>query len=96
MDFNFDTVLDIITQTMFGGNAELAGLIIMLGLFFAMLILFANVGAPPVYSLVPMMILDIAFIYLGYMNSIVGIVIMLVCLVVVARHSASIVTGGKE
>lgn len=91
VDLSMDSIIDIIGQTMFSGNSEVAGLVIMLAVFFVMVVILANLKAPPVYAMVPMMILAVVFSALGILDQTISFLIIIVSAVVVAMQARKIV-----
>lgn len=96
VEFSIQNMMQVIADTIFGGNMDLAGLSVMVALFFVMMAVFAAIKAPPTYAIVPMMLVDIVFMYLGVMNAVVGIVIIIVCMVLVGRYAAGAVLWGDK
>lgn len=84
VDFTISGVIDVLSQTFFEGNTTLAGLAIMLVLFFIMIVILANVNAPVQYSLVPIMLLAVFFSYIGVMDTTVSFVIIILSVIMIA------------
>ena len=89
----FNSIINIIAQTFFDGSTTIAGLVIMLAAFFIALVVLANVKAPPVYSLVPMMILSIIFTAYGVMDTTVSFLIIILSAVMTAAMARKTVGG---
>lgn len=84
VDFTVSGVIDVLSQSFFEGNTTLAGLAIMLVLFFIMIVILANVNAPVQYSLVPIMLLAVFFSYIGVMDTTVSFVIIILSVIMIA------------
>ena len=61
VDFSIQNLIAIISQVICGGNIEVAGLLVMMVVFFIALIILAMARAPVTYALVPMIPLAILF-----------------------------------
>lgn len=92
-DFTFQGIIDVVAQTFCGGSVQIAGLLIMLGIFFAMLVIFGAIKAPMQYAVAPMLITDIVFTAMGIVNTTVSFIIIIVCAVLMARQVREIVGG---
>ena len=90
VDFTFNNIVQIIAQEFLGGNTTIAGLCIMLVVSFIMMAILANLRAPVVYSLAPMIILAIAFAGLGIMDTTVSFLVIILCAVVIAAQARRI------
>lgn len=89
----FTTIINIIAQTFFDGSTTIAGLAIMLAAFFVMLVILANVKAPPIYSLVPMIILSVVFTAYGVMDTTVSFLIIILSAIMTAVVARKTVGG---
>lgn len=89
----FANIINIIAQTFFDGSTTLAGLAIMLAAFFLMLVILANVKAPPIYSLVPMIVLAIIFAAYGVMDTTVSFLIIILSAIMTAVVARKTVGG---
>lgn len=96
VEFSIQNMMQVIADTIFGGSTELAGLVVMVAIFFVMLALFAAIRAPPTYAILPMMLVDVVFMYLGVMNTVVGVVIMIIAMVLVGRYASGAILGGEK
>lgn len=96
VEFSIQNMMQVIADTIFGGSTELAGLVVMVAIFFVMLALFAAIKAPPTYAILPMMLVDVVFMYLGVMNTVVGVVIMIIAMVLVGRYASGAILGGEK
>lgn len=81
VDFTVSGVIDVLSQSFFEGNTTLAGLAIMLVLFFIMIVILANVNAPVQYSLVPIMLVAVFFSYIGVLDTTVSFIIIILSVV---------------
>ena len=93
VDFTFTNIINVIGQTLFGGNTTIAGLVIMLVVVFIMMAILANLKAPMQYSLAPMIILSIIFTSMGIMDTNVSFIIIIFSAVLIAATSRRIVGG---
>lgn len=96
VEFSIQNMMQVIADTIFGGSTELAGLVVMVAIFFVMLAMFAAIKAPPTYAILPMMLVDVVFMYLGVMNTVIGIVIMIIAMVMVGRYASGTILGGEK
>lgn len=94
VDLSLVSIIDIIAQSFFGGSSTLAGLVIMLAVFFVMIVILGNLKAPITYSLVPMMILAIVFTYVGVMDTTVSFMIIIVSVVLIAITTRDLTAKG--
>lgn len=95
-DFNLENVMDVITQTVFGGNSLVAGMAFLVVAFLILLAIFSKLNAPPVYTLVPMIPLVIMFGYLGIVDGTVSMLLVIISVVIVAMFARKMVAGGNE
>lgn len=95
MEFNINTIIEVLANSFFGGSTTLAGLAIMMAIFVVLMIFLGAVKAPVQYGLVPMMVLAIFFSYLGIMDSTVSFLIIIVCVVLVANTARELVSKEK-
>lgn len=93
LDFTVSGVIDILSQTIFDGNVQLAGIAIMLCVFFAMIVILANLKAPVEYSLVPMMILSVFFSYIGVIDTTISFLVIIVSVVILAVTARKLTSG---
>lgn len=94
VDFTIQGIIDVVAQTLCGGSTQIAGLLIMMTIFFGMFAIFAVAKAPMQYAVAPMLIVDIVFTALGIVNTTVSFLIIVVCAVMMARQVREIVGGG--
>lgn len=94
VDFTIQGIIDVVAQTLCGGSTQIAGLLIMMVIFFGMFAIFAVAKAPMQYAVAPMLIVDIVFTALGIVNTTVSFLIIVVCAVMMARQVREIVGGG--
>ena len=95
-DFNITNAMDVLTQTVFGGNTLVAGMAFLLVAFLVIVAIFSKLNAPPVYSLVPMIPVVIMFGYLGIVDGTVSMLIVIISVVIVAMYARKMVAGGSE
>lgn len=93
VEFSFTALVDMLAQTVFGGSIEVAGLVIMMCVFFVLIVVMANLGASPIYALVPLIVLDIIFASLGVLNTTVAFLILVISAVVTAVAARGVVGG---
>lgn len=93
VDFSFQGIVDLLAQTVFAGSVEVAGLVVMMTVFLVLVIILANIGASPIYALVPLIILDIIFASLGVLNTTVAFLILILSAIMTAISARSIVGG---
>jgi len=93
VDFSIQGVIDIIAQTLCAGDTTIAGLLIMVGVFFVSLTILAMVRAPVTYSLVPMIPLAIIFASMGVMSLDISFIIIIVTVLIIAREAVKITSG---
>ena len=94
VDFTIQGIIDVVAQTLCGGSTQIAGLLIMMVIFFGMFGIFAVAKAPMQYAVAPMLIVDIVFTALGIVNTTVSFLIIVICAVMMARQVREIVGGG--
>lgn len=93
VDFTLEGIIDVIAQTFCNGSTVIAGLLVMVAIFFVMMVVFAAIKAPIQYALVPMILVDIVFTALGIINTTISFIIIILCAVLVARQVRDIVGG---
>lgn len=93
MDVNVENIIAILTQTVFGGSGTLCGLALLLGSWCVFMVILANIKAPIVYSVVPLIPLCIFFNSYGILNTDVMMITVLLCSVVVAAELKRTVVG---
>ena len=84
VDFSFINIVNIISDSIFGGNTTVGGLVIMMVVAFIMMAFLASIKAPMQYALVPMMIMSVIFAALGIMNTTVSFLIIIISAVLIA------------
>lgn len=93
VDFTLMGIIEVLAQTFCGGSTQIAGLLVMMAVFLAMLVIFAMVKAPMQYAIAPLIIVDIIFTALGIVNATVSFIILIICAVMMARQVRDIVGG---
>ena len=91
VDFTIEGIIGTIAQTFCGGSTTMAGILVMLGVLFVMIMILANLKAPVTYALVPMMMLDIIFAMLGIIDSTVSFIIVILCAVLIAKQAQKVI-----
>lgn len=94
VDFSIQGIIQIIAQVACGGDMNLAGLLVMVGVFFIALGFMAMAHAPITYSLVPMIPLAILFGAMGIIDVSLSFLIIIITAVVVAMEIRKTVIGG--
>lgn len=93
MEPSLDSFIAVLTQTVFGGSGTLCGIAMLLGAWIIFLVILANIKAPILYSIVPLVPLCIFFNSLGILNTDVMMITVLLCSVVVATELKRTVMG---
>ena len=93
VEFSFQNVIGMLGQVLFGGSTEIAGLAVMLVVFFIALLIMSRAGAPVEYSMVPMIPLAIFFGYLGIFSTELSFIIIIITAVIVGVKVARMTTG---
>lgn len=93
MEPSLDSFIAVLTQTVFGGSGTLCGIALLLGAWIIFLVILANIKAPILYSIVPLIPLCIFFNSLGILNTDVMMITVLLCSVVVATELKRTVMG---
>ena len=93
MDPSLDSFIAVLTQTVFGGSGTLCGIAMLLGTWLIFLVILANIKAPILYSIVPLIPICIFFNSLGILNTDVMMITILLCSVVVATELKRTVMG---
>lgn len=93
MEPSLDSFIAVLTQTVFGGSGTLCGIAMLLGAWIIFLVILANIKAPILYSIVPLIPLCIFFNSLGILNTDVMMITVLLCSVVVATELKRTVMG---
>lgn len=93
VDFSLQSVIDIIAQVGFDGNTALAGMAIMLMVFFVGVLIMAAVGAPIGYSLIPMIPTAILFSYLGIIDTTLTFLVIISVAIFSAIYASKVATG---
>lgn len=96
VEFSVQNIMQILADTIFGGDTSIASLSVMLALFFAMMALFAAIKAPPTYAVLPMILVDVLFMALGVMDNTIGIIIIIISIVMVGRYAAGAILWGDK
>lgn len=95
-DISLNSIIDILAQTVFDGNTDVASLAVMLAVFLVFVVILANIHAPPVYSLVPMIPLAILFRAMNVLSTDLAMLIIVLSAVFVAMAARGIATGGRR
>ena len=93
MEPSLDSFIAVLTQTVFGGSGTLCGIAMLLGAWIIFLVILANIKAPILYSIVPLIPLCIFFNSLGILNTDVMMITVLLCAIVVASELQRTVKG---
>lgn len=93
-EFNVQTILDVLTQTFFGGDSSIAGIGLLIGVFLLLVVIFSRIGAPIPYTLIPMIPVTLFFTYLGIVDATVSMLIIVITVVIVAMFARNVVEGG--
>lgn len=93
-DFSIQTMIEVIAQTICGGDVQIAGLLVMIAVFFVCLVILASLRAPITYSVVPLLLISIFFTALNIINVALGFVLIIITAVIVAMEVRRTVTGG--
>lgn len=94
VDFSIQNMISIIAQVLCGGDMTVAGLLVMIGVFFAALTILAMVRAPVTYSLVPLIPLAILFAAMNILDVSISFLIIIVTALIVANEVRKTVNGG--
>lgn len=89
----FDNVVAVLADSFFGGDTNVASLAIMLAVFLVFVVILANVKAPPVYALVPLIPLALMFAALGVLSVNLSMLIIVLASVFTAMEARNIATG---
>ena len=95
VEFTFTSIIDILAQSFFDGNIQLAGLCVMLGIFFVLAAVMAAFKAPIHYCIAPMLITAILFSYVGIIDTTIGFLLVIVVAVILALEARKITAGGE-
>jgi len=93
VDFSIQNAINIIAQAVCGGDLTVAGLLVMVGVFFISLAIMAAIKAPVTYSLVPLIPLAIMFGTMGVLDVTLSFLIIIITAIVVALEVRKVVTG---
>ena len=91
MQLTFETIIEWLAQTFFGGSTTLAGLGLLVVGWAIAAVICLNYRASPAYSVVPMIPLCIFMTAYGVLNETVAIMIILVSSVLVASEFKKVV-----
>lgn len=91
MDLSFSSIIDFVSSYFFDGSTTLAGLAILVAVWFLAAVVCLNFKAPPVYSIVPMIPIAIFLSAYGIVNETVMIFIVLVAAVMAASEFKKVV-----
>lgn len=93
-DFSIQTMIEVIAQTICGGDVQVAGLLVMVCVFFVTLVILASLRAPITYSVVPLLLISVFFTALNIISVALGFVLIIITAVIVAMEVRRTVTGG--
>lgn len=91
MQLTFESIIEWLAQSFFGGSTTLAGLGILLVGWVISAVICMNFKASPSYSVVPMIPLCVFMTAYGVLNETVAIMIILVTSVLVAAEFKKVV-----
>lgn len=94
VDFSFQGLVDVVGWSFFGGDASVAGLVILCAVLFISVAFFAAVKAPVSYALVPAMLVTIVFTSFGILDTTISFVIIILSAVLIAAQAKGL-TGGR-
>lgn len=95
VQFDFQTIIEVLAQTFFSGSIQMAGVAILLVCMLVFIAVFAAIKAPVQYGLIPALILSIFFSAYGIIDMSVAFIIIVVTAVLVASTARGLVTGGR-
>lgn len=95
VQFDFQTIIEVIAQAFFSGSVQFAGIAILLAAMLVFITLFAAIKAPVQYSLIPALVLAIFFSAYGIIDPSVSFVIIVITAVLVASTAKGIILGGR-
>ena len=93
VDFSIQNLIGIIAQVACGGDMNVAGLLVMVMVFFVALMIMAMARAPVVYSLVPMIPLAILFGAMQIIDLTLSFLVIIITAVVVGMEVRKTVLG---
>lgn len=91
MDISFDSIIDLLSDNIFGGSPTLAGLALLLVGWAICAVICINMKASPAYTVVPMIPLTIFFSAYGILNETIAVIIILISSVAVAAEFKKVV-----
>lgn len=91
--FSFDYLIKQIANTFFGGSSSLAGLAMIVICWLLIIAVLANMKAPIVYSVAPMIPIVIIFAAMGIVSTDITMLVIIVCAVLSAGAVRNIVKG---
>lgn len=91
MDISFDSIIDLLSDNLFGGSPTLAGLALLLVGWAICAVICINMKASPAYTVVPMIPLTIFFSAYGILNETIAVIIILISSVAVAAEFKKVV-----
>lgn len=91
MEITFNNIIDLISNSIFGGSTTLAAIAIMLAIWAIFAVICINMKASPAYTVVPLIPVSIFFTAYGLLNSTVMIIIVLVSAALVAAEFKKVV-----
>lgn len=91
MDLSFNSIIDFTSSYFFGGSTTIAGLAILVAIWFLAAVVCINFKAPPVYSIVPMIPVAIFMSAYGVLSETIMIFIVLISAVMAASEFKKVV-----
>ena len=91
MDISFNSIIDLLSDNLFGGSPTLAGLALLLVGWAICAVICINMKASPAYTVVPMIPLTIVFSAYGILNETIAVIIILISSVAVAAEFKKVV-----
>lgn len=93
MEPSIESFISVLTQVVFGGSGTMCGIALLLGTWVVFLVILANIKAPILYSIVPLIPICIFFNSIGILNTDVMMITVLLCAIVVAAELKKTVMG---
>ena len=93
VDFSIQNAVSIIAQAVCGGDMNVAGLLVMVGVFFIALGIMASMKAPVTYAVVPIIPIAIMFGAMGIIDGTLSFLIILITALVVGLEVRKMILG---
>lgn len=93
VSLDFNSLIDVIAWSMFGGDSAIAGMVILVAVLFISVALFAAIKAPVGYALVPAMLVTVIFTAMGILDTTISFIIIILSAVLVGIQAKGIVGG---